>query len=415
MPQLRLTDRSLKAIKLPAHGQADYYDTDRASPHGFGVRVSHTGTRTFFVKYIEPDGFGGTRQKRSMLKTSAGVVARYPDVSLADARELGFMLRRKVASGELYKASGKRLPFERMVTHYIENHAKPKKRSWREDERILNKYFAEWRHRPADDITHADVVERIHAVKDDNGPIMANRALAALRIAFKFTMQNPPKDNGEAFNAITFNPAREVTAPGEEREADRTFSDAEIKALWDAFGEIGVAGLAYKLALVSGQRIGEVQGMRDGEIDGNQWNLPGARTKNGRFHIVPLTSLAQSIIAQAQSKRTADSDLVFASSRTPDVPIQLGSKLTTAVREKSKVSDFSAHHLRRTTATGITRLGFSRFIADRVLNHVEGGVGRVYDRYEYLKEKREALEAWARHVASVIGEGDNDVQLRRDG
>lgn len=405
MPQTRLTERSLRAIKLPATGQVDHYDTDRASPHGFGVRVSHTGTKTFFVKYVEPDGFGGSRQKRVMLKTNAGVFARYPDVSLADARELGFVLRRKVASGEIAKGSGKRLPFGTMVSHYVENHAKPKKRSWKEDARILNKYFADWHRRPADDITHADVVERIHTIKRDNGPIMANRCLAAVRIAYKFTMQNPPKEDGHAFVPITFNPAREVTAPGEEREADRTFTETEISALWGSFGQIGTAGLVYKLALVTGQRIGEVQGLRDSEIDADMWGLPGARTKNGRFHIVPLTPLARNIIAEAQKLRLIDTDLVFASIRRRDVPVTMGSKVAGNVRALSDVEDFSAHHLRRTAATGITRLGFSRFIADRVLNHVEGGVGRVYDRHGYDKEKRAALDAWGTRLKEIISSG----------
>ena len=50
----------------------------------------------------------------------------------------------------------------------------------------------------------------------------------------------------------------------------------------------------------------------------------------------------------------------------------------------------------------MTELGFTRFIADRVLNHAEPGVGRVYDRYEYLREKRQALEAWAVRLEEII-------------
>ncbi len=81
------------------------------------------------------------------------------------------------------------------------------------------------------------------------------------------------------------------------------------------------------------------------------------------------------------------------------------------VRHLSGVDDFTPHDLRRTTSTGLTRMGFPRFIADRFLNHVEPGVGRVYDRYDYLKEKTEAAQAWSRHLKSVIGEADNVVQL----
>ena len=50
----------------------------------------------------------------------------------------------------------------------------------------------------------------------------------------------------------------------------------------------------------------------------------------------------------------------------------------------------------------MTELGFTRFIVDRILNHAEAGVGRVYDRYEYLREKRAALEAWALRLEEIV-------------
>ncbi len=83
------------------------------------------------------------------------------------------------------------------------------------------------------------------------------------------------------------------------------------------------------------------------------------------------------------------------------------------VRKLSKIEDFQIHDLRRTASTGITRLGFPRFVADRVLNHTEQGVGRVYDRNDYLREKTEALEAWARHLEHVTGRGGNVVTLAK--
>jgi integrase len=62
---------------------------------------------------------------------------------------------------------------------------------------------------------------------------------------------------------------------------------------------------------------------------------------------------------------------------------------------------WTLHDLRRTCATGLGRLGVFRFIQDRVLNHVDRTIGGVYDRWEYLPEKRHALEAWGRHLESV--------------
>jgi hypothetical protein len=50
----------------------------------------------------------------------------------------------------------------------------------------------------------------------------------------------------------------------------------------------------------------------------------------------------------------------------------------------------------------MTELGITRFVVDRLLNHTEPGVGSVYDRYEYLREKRQALEAWAARLGEII-------------
>lgn len=66
------------------------------------------------------------------------------------------------------------------------------------------------------------------------------------------------------------------------------------------------------------------------------------------------------------------------------------------------VADATAHDFRRTGATHITgeHIGMPRFIVSRVLNQISdsGGaaaVTSIYDRNEYLADKRRALDAWA--------------------
>ena len=73
------------------------------------------------------------------------------------------------------------------------------------------------------------------------------------------------------------------------------------------------------------------------------------------------------------------------------------------------------HDLRRTATTGIARLGIAPHVADRVLNHTAGtirGVAAIYNRFEYLEERRAALEAWGRCIEAQIGrEVQNVVSL----
>ena len=79
------------------------------------------------------------------------------------------------------------------------------------------------------------------------------------------------------------------------------------------------------------------------------------------------------------------------------------------------IEDWHLHDLRRTTATGMRSLGIDRLTVSKVLNHAEGGITRIYDRYAADSEKRRALEAWAQHVEAIVS-GDpvpsNVVELR---
>ncbi len=276
----------------------------------------------------------------------------------------------------------------------------------------MSKYFASWHGRRALEFERGEIVERLQVIKRAHGPIMANRCLAVVRKMFSWAIRN-----GKL--ALPFNPAQGLDMPAPERERERVYSTDEVKSLWSAFGECGIPGAVFKMALITGQRVGEVAGMRLDEIEGDLWNLPGSRTKNKRPHVVPLNDMAQTLL---EEQRPLSDTWVFPSPRGLEQPISnLGkaARGTNGKRKPSKrnvralsgVKDFRAHDLRRTIATRLTRLGFSRFLVDRLLNHVEPGVGRVYDRYDYLKEKTEAMNAWSRHLASAVGEGGDVVQM----
>ena len=71
----------------------------------------------------------------------------------------------------------------------------------------------------------------------------------------------------------------------------------------------------------------------------------------------------------------------------------------------SGVSDWRLHDLRRTCVSGMARLGVAPHVADKVLNHQTGtisGVAAVYQRHEFLGERKDALERWAAHVAGLM-------------
>jgi integrase len=86
-------------------------------------------------------------------------------------------------------------------------------------------------------------------------------------------------------------------------------------------------------------------------------------------------------------------------------PFQSFSAAKHKLDKLSGVSDWRLHDLRRTCVSGMARLGVPPHVADKVLNHQSGtisGVAAVYQRHEFLAERKDALERWSAHLARLL-------------
>ena len=357
MPHARFTDRTIKAFKPPAEGQTDYYDEPKTGQEyvpGFGMRVSYGGTKTFFVKYVIHG-----KQRRDKL-------GLYPEMPLAAARTRARETRGLAAQGidskMLSRQDEEAWTFSQLVDYYIENHAKEKMpRSWPEEQRKLSRYCSSWADWKAADVSQADIIQLARAIKNDGAGIMANRVLASIRRAYSYAV----KHSGQT--GLTENPSEGIDPPAKENQRDRVYDDDEMRALWEAFSHGGTIGLVYKLCLATGQRLREVAHLRWDEVDFDraQWMIPSPRTKNKLVHIVPLNDVALDVLQEA---RTLCPVWAFPSPTVSDRPVDAFSRAARSVRRASGVSDFRSHDLRRSVVTGITRLGFSQFVAGDLLD-----------------------------------------------
>ncbi|MBM6582200.1 hypothetical protein ILT44_18515 [Microvirga sp. BT689] len=96
-------------------------------------------------------------------------------------------------------------------------------------------------------------------------------------------------------------------------------------------------------------------------------------------------------------------DLVFSNDGT--TRSQGHSKAKKRLDKLSKVADWTLHDLRRTVVSGMARLGVAPHIADKILNHQTGtisGVAAVYQRHEFLSERKDALKLWGRHIRGLV-------------
>jgi integrase len=184
--------------------------------------------------------------------------------------------------------------------------------------------------------------------------------------------------------------------PPEPPSRSRILNDAELAKIWSACGDDDYGRIIRLLAL-TGQRRDEVGGMRWDELNLGkaEWTIPSARTKNSREHSLPLAPQALALLPPANGREW----LFGRGSRGFQ-----GWSIAKARLDQWTGIEFRVHDLRRTVATGMANLGVLPHVIEAVLNHVGGhraGVAGIYNRATYAKEMREALEAWADHVAEL--------------
>jgi integrase len=291
--------------------------------------------------------------------------------------------------------------FAELAHEYLERHAKPRKRTWREDARILARdVLPRWGTRRARDVTARDVRRLLDDVVARGAPIQANRTLAVVRKLFAWAAA-PDR----ALVPQAHNPCRGLERPAREAQRERVLTAAEIRAVWTALdGEPSSVAALFKLYLLTAQREGEVRTMAwdDVDLDAGWWTIPGSRAKNALAHRVPLSAPA---VALLRALPVASSRWVFPSPHGPQHRGRIH-RAVHRIRRRSRVADLRPHDLRRTAASHMTSMGIPRLVVSKLLNHVERGVTAVYDRYGYDREKREAVDAWARRVAEMVrGEG----------
>ncbi len=369
MPKVNFTARTIEALK-PAEGsgRVEYWDD---SLPGFGMRLSPQGRKTWVLMFW----FNG-RQRRLTLGT-------YPALSLSEARQRARDALHEASYGAdpaaAKQAERQAETFEELAQEYLDRHAKLKKKSWREDKRLLDRDFLpQWRHSRAKAISRRDVIHILDRIVDRKAPIQANRALALIRKVFNFGIQR---------SILEVNPAWHLPAPAEEQRRDRVLSSEEIATLWGALeSQASPISGYFKLLFLTAQRPGEVLKMEWSEIDltDGWWVIPPGKSKNGLSHRIPLSASATRILREL--RLACGSPTWVFPGRGKKSPVQNIKRPLNDIRKSSDTA-FRPHDLRRTAASHMTGMGISRLTVSKILNHVESSVTAVYDRHSYDPEK----------------------------
>jgi integrase len=271
----------------------------------------------------------------------------------------------------------------------------------------------------ASKITTADIKPILQRIVDRGAHRMAEMMRAYLSAAFNLAIssaddiQTFQRQSNAEFN-IEFNPVSRIRhIAGSNNARSRFLSEDEVRVLW-AYLDRSVMHISTKLSiqfmLATGQRVEQCLTLEWSDIKGDLWECPGSKTKNGRPNVIPLNQLAVSILDQMPKlgpyvffgldpqKRLAT-----------NTPTQAIKRIVTDLG----IEHFVAKDLRRTFKTLAGRAGLSKDIRDKLQGHAQADVSAVhYDHYDYLTEKRAAMNQWGDYLSRIISGNDNDNILQ---
>jgi integrase len=356
MPRIKLTKSAIDAIPTPA---SDIVYWDAGCP-GFGVKVTPKGRKVFIVLY-RTGGAGSKLRKYT--------IGPYGRVTLHQAR----VAAQKVFAAKL---AGRDLAAERqearrravvdnvddLLETFITQHL-AQNRSGGEISRLLRRELGKpWSGRSIHEITKRDVVEVVSAVEQRGALGAANKTLKSTKTFLRWCVGRAILDRS---------PAEGIPLPTKMVTRDKVLTDQELAQIILAARKMGgpYGGIVEFLAL-TGQRREEVAQMAWDELDLGLcvWTLPGARTKNGKKHVVHLSEQSIAVLNRAQKS----GPFVFSVFGTR--PFHDFSRAKRVLDRLSDVSQWRLHDLRRTCVSGMARLGIAPHVADKILNHQSGKI-----------------------------------------
>jgi integrase len=410
--KFRLTQRAVETAICPP-GRKDVLVFD-GETRGFGLRVTAAGSKVFLAQYQSSAGkrrvpigtFGvlTVEEARKRAKAILGNAAEGRD-PFAEQQAKAAAQRSAEAAAKA-QAAEEAFTFGKLIDAWVTARKSDRRASYLAiATAAMRNHFKAWADRPASGITTVEAVRELDGIKANVGATAANRCLSYARAAYAWA---------EKRQMVARNPFRGVEAPARERARDRVLNRYEVGAIWRAAGTLNEPACGFvRVLLLTLQRRDEVASLRWDELtdDLTAWKLPAERAKNGKAHLIHLSEPVRAILADVSCQcgcpfifPAASGKPISAFSaikRTLDEAIQRDR--ATAGLQPASLLGWTMHDFRRSGVTELASLGFPPHVCDRLLNHVTGsitGVAAVYQRAEFLNERRAALDAWAEYVVA---------------
>jgi len=403
---------------------------------GLELRIYRNGLKAWQYRYQ----FQG---KRRVLRLKNGESpADYPDVSLAEARDLASEQRKILSRGVDPVAYAEEQRQERERQRLAEEEAARIALMEQAARRSFEEVFHQWYETKLS--KRKDGADLLRAVRKDifpavgniemgkvtrghlmacldriaaRAPRMANRLLTTLKTFLSWAvMREIVPDNPLA-------PVKTADVGGKQPARERFLKDDEIIELRDALPKANLprtTELALWVCLATGCRLGELTNAEWAHInlETRRWRIPAANTKNGHEHIIALSTFALRHFRELSSL-TGWSRWVIPSPRKEDAPItrlnistQVGDRMGGNQRQsRTKHTSslllsggrWTPHDLRRSCATGMSAIGINPAVIEAVLNHRDdSSLKAIYQRYDFGPEAAAAWQAWGEHLDELL-------------
>ena len=430
---MAITQKEIVGLK-PKSSAYYVWDDDRTKGAGrLGVKVFTSGNKGFVFRYYR-------QSKRLFIQ-----LGRFPALSLVDARKeahkLGLMLKQgldpkfELANAEKKREAARREEerkgsIELLFQSYVNQMKKEGKRTYQNVYRSLEKEVYPFisRETKACDVTTADIVTILAHMIQRGAATQSNRVRSYLHAAFNYGLSHdndPANYLRDAKFGLAFNPVSSIPKQKDaERAGERYLTFTELhKFMQDIEFDIeGVRASEMMRCLIllcihtGGQRPYEIAASKWTAINWDEGTLliTPDLSKNKRSHLVPLTESAMSILRRLREKEST-SPFIFPHYKDENDHVRLDSLSQTIARYRDDhphFEHFIPRDLRRTCKTLMGELGISIALRDRLQKHALNDVSsKHYDRYEYLSEKRHALELWETKLLRLEDSGANVVSL----
>jgi len=376
-----LTKRQIDSFTYAGSGKDIRWD-DQLS--GFGVRIYPSGKKSFVVQYRKPG-------QRSSRFTTLG---QYGVLTLDQARKKARRFLVDVGDGAdpLDGRPPTNTTIKQFAKTYVQDYAKRAKKTWREDERRLEKHIVPTLgSHSLIDVQRPDVA-RLHQKLGQGTPIEANRVLALVSHLFTKAEEWGYVPAGHP------NPARGVQK-NKEKARDRWLKESEVRRLMEAVSEeldpyVKAAILLY---LLTGLRKNELLAARWVDVDLERQELRLPDTKSGRPHVIHLSPEATHVFRGLP--RQQDCPSVFPGrfdKHRKDIKGQWE-----RVRQKAGLEDVRLHDLRRTVGSWLAQQGTPIQVIGKILNHSHPAVTAVYARLAD-EQSKQAMNVLGEKMGEVL-------------